>query len=92
MNTSEFPGQTLQPLPANPGPVGDDEFSLLQKITQLLYNLSQSGSSGAWTSGPGAPSNSAGNVGDFYIDNATQIVYEKTGALTWTTRGQLVPV
>lgn len=44
MNASQFPGQTLQPLPASASgsAVGDDEFSLLQKAVQLLYNLSTS--------------------------------------------------
>lgn len=41
MNTSAFPGQTLEPLPANSGPVGDDGFSLWQKICQAIYNASQ---------------------------------------------------
>lgn len=42
MNTTQFPGQTLAPIPLfNNGPgfsAADSADTLLQKITQLLYN------------------------------------------------------
>lgn len=48
MNASQFPGQTLQPVPPSALLGGDDEFSTLQKCNQLLYN---------WLNGGGAPTN-----------------------------------
>lgn len=39
MDVTQLPGQTLEPLPANSGPVGDDEHSLLQKCVESSYNL-----------------------------------------------------
>ncbi len=35
MTASQLPGQTLEPIPANSSPVGDDEWSCLQKIVEL---------------------------------------------------------
>ena len=63
MNTSAFPGQTLQPLPANSGPVGDDEFSLLQKIAQNTYNASQNGGSSSSEFGVDVASYATGGTG-----------------------------
>jgi hypothetical protein len=42
-----------------------------------------------WFAGSGAPSGAMGIVGDWYIDNVSGDFYEKTGASTWTVRGQL---
>jgi len=39
-----------------------------------------------WLGGSGTPSNSFGNIGDWYINTATADIYEKTGATTWTLR------
>lgn len=57
MGPNQFPGQTLQPLPASPSGfyVGDDEFSLLQKICQNLYSIVQSGGGGGGSGSPGLP-------------------------------------
>lgn len=96
MNTSAFPGQTLQPIPANPGPVNDDEFSLLQKIAQNTYNASQGGGGGGSglnqltgdvTAGPGTGSQvatiPAGTVTNSKLANmATQTIKGRTTAGT----------
>ncbi|WP_422369084.1 hypothetical protein [Pelagibius sp.] len=37
--------------------------------------------------GTGAPANGLGSIGDYYKDEATRDVYEKTGASAWTLRG-----
>lgn len=37
-----------------------------------------------WDSGEGPPPANSGNVGDFYLDESTGDVYEKTGPATWT--------
>ena len=50
MTPSQFPGNTLQPIPGNTG--GEDQYSRIGKINQLLYNISQNGG--------GAPSGPAG--------------------------------
>lgn len=42
-----------------------------------------------WFNGTGAPSGATGSIGDMYIDNSTGDYYEKTGASTWTLRGNL---
>lgn len=42
-----------------------------------------------WRTGSGAPSGALGVVGDFYIDTVTGNYYEKTGASTYTLRGNL---
>ena len=42
-----------------------------------------------WFSGSGAPSGATGIIGDWYLDTANGDVYEKTGASTWTSRGNL---
>ena len=44
-----------------------------------------------WFSGSGVPSTSLGVEGDYYIDSASsnQTYYLKTGALTWTSQGDL---
>lgn len=35
MTASQLPGQTLEPIPANPGPVNDTRWTMLQKIVEL---------------------------------------------------------
>jgi hypothetical protein len=42
-----------------------------------------------WFSGTGAPSGALGTLGDWYINDANGDFYEKTGATTWTLRGNL---
>lgn len=42
-----------------------------------------------WFTGSGAPAGATGSVGDWYLDSATGDYYEKTGASTWTSRGNL---
>lgn len=50
MTANQLPGQTLQPLPANSSPVGDDKWSLLQKCVELsrlwAVSLGKSGATG----------------------------------------------
>ncbi len=41
-----------------------------------------------WYNGSSAPSAGLGVVGDYYVNNTTGEYYEKTGATTWTLRGQ----
>jgi hypothetical protein len=54
------------------------------------------GSTGApgsvWHSGSGAPAGGTGVVGDRYLNTANLDHYEKTGASTWTLRGNLAAV
>lgn len=87
MNASQFPGQTLAPIPANIGPVADDEFSNIQKINQLLFNIVAGGGGGGGsgitqltgdvTAGPGSGSVVATlatvnpNIGPFTNANIT---------------------
>lgn len=42
-----------------------------------------------WHTGVGVPSNGLGAVGDWYLDSASGNYHEKTGASTWTLRGNL---
>lgn len=42
-----------------------------------------------WYTGAGAPATGAGIVGDFYLNSTNGDYYEKTGAATWTLRGNL---
>lgn len=42
-----------------------------------------------WFTGAGAPSGGIGAVNDWYLDSVTGDYYEKTGATTWTLRGNL---
>lgn len=42
-----------------------------------------------WRSGTGAPAGALGVVGDWYLDDATGDVYEKTGGAAWTLRDNL---
>lgn len=43
-----------------------------------------------WRSGSGAPSGSLGIVGDWYLDDTTGNVYEKTGSSAYTLRDNLI--
>jgi hypothetical protein len=42
-----------------------------------------------WFTGSGAPADATGIVGDWYLDSVNGDYYEKTGASTWTLRGNL---
>lgn len=42
-----------------------------------------------WLSGSGAPSGSLGKVTDWYLNDSSGDVYEKTGSQTWTLRDNL---
>jgi microcystin-dependent protein len=42
-----------------------------------------------WFTGSGAPPGATGIVGDWYLNSANGDYYEKTGASTWTLRGNL---
>ena len=42
-----------------------------------------------WFSQAGAPAGATGIVGDWALDTTSGDVYEKTGASTWTSRGNL---
>jgi len=39
-----------------------------------------------WYNGAGAPSTATGIIGDYYINDTTADIYEKTGTTTWTLR------
>lgn len=43
----------------------------------------------AWTSGTSDPTGGSGSVGDFYVNLISGDVFEKTGASTWTLRGNI---
>ena len=60
-----------------------------QRPTKLEGQDGSDGINGAtWRNGDTAPGSNLGNVGDFYLrDNG--LVYEKTGATTWTNRTNL---
>jgi hypothetical protein len=67
---------------------GSPESTTFVGLQQTLTKVSDgaSGLNGStMTSGVTAPSNSAGSVGDFYLDTAIERMYEKTGASTWST-------
>lgn len=49
MSPSQFPGNTLQPIPGITG--GESEYTILQKICQNLYGISQAGGGGGGGSG-----------------------------------------
>lgn len=70
MGPNQFPGQTLAPLPAGISYVQDDEFSLLQKICQLLFN----------EFGSGGGSGATVNVGGFEIPQFNDIVIAYYGS------------
>lgn len=42
-----------------------------------------------WLGGAGAPANSLGHIGDWYLDTGSGNVYEKTGSAAWTNRGNI---
>jgi len=42
-----------------------------------------------WSSGAGVPAGSAGRVGDWYLNQTTSDVYEKTADTTWTLRANI---
>ena len=42
------------------------------------------GDAAAWLEGSGTPSNSLGNIGDWYLNIATGDAYKKTASTTWT--------
>jgi hypothetical protein len=47
------------------------------------------GSGEAWFTQAGAPAGGTGEIGDFSLDSTSGDFYEKTGASTWTLRGNL---
>ena len=58
-------------------------------IDTVLNNLA----TGVWNlrHGTTAPANSLGVIGDWYLNTDTGQFYEKTGATTWTARGNPIP-
>src|SRR5690606_24273307 len=42
-----------------------------------------------WFNGTSNPASGTGVVGDWYVNTSTWNVYEKTGASTWTLRGNI---
>ena len=42
-----------------------------------------------WFTGSGAPAGATGAIGDWYLNSSTGDYFEKTGASTWTIRGNL---
>ena len=61
-------------------------------IVILSVARGQSGSAQAeqWHAGTGVPATTLGAVGDFYLDNATGNVYEKTATTTWTLQTNIM--
>src|SRR5690606_4015079 len=59
--------------------IAPNEWAAVRKLGQAV----------TWRSGNGAPAGSLGNVGDWYLDEQTGNVYEKTGASTWTLRSNI---
>jgi len=47
------------------------------------------GTATRWLSDEGSPTNTIGNIGDWYINLLNYDIYEKTGATTWTLRGNI---
>ena len=55
--------------------------------TPMLVTLLTTGPQAEeWIGGAGAPAGTLGNVGDWYLDQTSGDVYEKTGSTTWTLR------
>jgi Collagen triple helix repeat (20 copies) len=71
--------------PAGPaGPTGP------QGPTGATGSQGPAGTAGEkWYTGSGAPAGATGAVADWYLDSAAGDFYEKTGASTWTLRGNL---
>jgi len=61
----------------------------IQGIQGIQGPTGATGQAEAWFSGSGAPAGGTGAVGDWYLDTASGDVYEKTGASTWTPRGNI---
>lgn len=64
---------------------GASTWTLIANIEGPQGPAGSDGADGSvWYNGSGAPSGALGVVGDYYLDNDTGDVYEKTGASTWT--------
>jgi hypothetical protein len=97
-SSADYARYTLTQLPTDHGTwVSFDNLTLDESGGVLPSNnsnvnvsfLVQGAQIEEWISGIGAPGASLGNVGDWYIDSTTGDFYEKTGASTWTLRGNL---
>jgi len=67
---------------------GNEGKTLAQFLESLKGEKGNDGNDGAkWFTGTGAPVNSNGAVGDWYLNTTSFEIFEKTAAATWTSRG-----
>jgi collagen type I alpha len=72
------------------GPQGSTGATGAQGATGATGAQGAAGTPGeVWFTGSGAPAAATGIVGDWYLDSANGDYYEKTGASSWTQRGNL---
>lgn len=70
--------------------VGPQGVQGLQGIQGVQGIQGPDGTNGAlWFTSAGAPSAGLGSIGDFFLDSTAADFYQKTGASTWTVRGNL---
>ena len=70
--------------------VGPQGVQGLQGIQGIQGNTGAAGANGAlWFTSAGAPSAGLGNIGDFFLDSTAADFYQKTGATTWTLKGNI---
>jgi len=68
---------------------GASAYTLRDNLTGPQGPTGATGQAEAWFSGAGAPAGATGAVNDWYLDTTAGDVYEKTGASTWTLRGNI---
>jgi hypothetical protein len=70
--------------------IGPTGLQGLQGIQGIQGVTGAAGSNGAvWFTSAGAPSAGLGNIGDFFLDSTSANFYSKTGASTWTLKGNI---
>lgn len=98
--TDPIPGPTgptgPQGAPGPQGPTGTTGLQGPQGVTGPQGPMGATGPTGStgapgetWFSGSGAPLGATGVIGDWYLDSVSGDFYEKTGASTWTVRGNM---
>lgn len=76
--------QGIQGLTGNTGATGP------QGIQGTTGTTGATGTAGSkWLSGAGVPATGLGVITDWYVNTTTYDTYEKTGATTWTLRGNI---